>query len=112
MFDTKFIERLDNLYANSKGKFQDDVKDTLLFFLEKTNKDVLYEFNLPIGYAKNNVLQKLSSQKIYVIEEPFGTQKSPDFLICYNDKALEVEAKSMQLPTKTIMWNDGLPVKN
>jgi len=51
---------------------------------------------------------------IYYVEEPYGTQNPPDFLLCiiHNKKIQKTLSFELKTGRKKIMWNDGHPRKN
>lgn len=46
----------------------------------------------------------------WFIEQPFGSQQSPDFIICINGLILFLECKSSE--NDKITWNSGIPRNN
>ena len=53
----------------------------------------------------NKVVDELVGKCIF-IEQPFGSQNSPDFIVCINGFILWIECKSGK---NTITWNSGYP---
>jgi hypothetical protein len=59
---------------------------------------------------KKNILTEVKEliNDFIFIEQPFGTQKTPDFIICVAGFILWIECKS----GKTLVWNSGYPKRN
>jgi len=59
---------------------------------------------------KTNLLSKISELEndFIFIEQPFGSQKTPDFIICVAGFILWIECKS----GKKLVWNTGYPKKD
>ena len=57
---------------------------------------------------RDNVLKTIPdlATKCIFIEQPFGSQRSPDFIVCVNGLVLWIECKSGK---DTILWNTGYP---
>lgn len=104
----KFIEKLLGISLNKTkgGKTQRGSNEQT-----KLVKIILSECK----FEKLTLKTKPTKIGLYYIEQPFGTQKFPDFLlynyIDENDiRILQFELKKSN--SKTLKWNDGFPQEN
>jgi hypothetical protein len=109
----KLINDIYNLNFTSntfaEKKHENSVKqiflDNELVEIEKT--DPRFQF-LKDRKNSTNTIEELKGSFIF-IEQPFGSQAAPDFIICVDGYILWVECKSGK---DTLTWNTGYPKNN
>lgn len=75
---------------------------------DKAHESIIKEILIEHGFKEVNSSSDLTDNTFQ--HEPNGTQKSPDFVIKFNNRVLELDLKSSS--TGTIMWNSHLPKPN
>jgi hypothetical protein len=106
----KLINDIYNLNFTSntfaEKKHEDSVKQIFISngLIEIQKTDARFKF---LKEKKNStkVVDELKGSFIF-IEQPFGSQKAPDFIICVDGYVLWVECKSGK---NTLTWNTGYP---
>lgn len=110
---TKLINDIYNLQFTSntfaEKKHENSVKEifTNNGMVEIQKTDARFKF---LKERKNStkVVEELKGNYIF-IEQPFGSQAAPDFIICVDGYILWVECKSGK---DTLTWNTGYPKNN
>jgi DNA (cytosine-5)-methyltransferase 1 len=116
---TKFVSELFNISCASRERnTQLSSKSHHESFIDILKKNGFYELN--IDTKKIREILKSTNKRInrpdglYYIEEPFGSQNSPDFILLniYHNKINELLKFELKTGNKKIMWNDGYPRKD
>ncbi len=110
---TKLINDIYNLQFTSntfaEKKHENSVKEifTNNGMVEIKKTDARFKF---LKERKNStkVVEELKGNYIF-IEQPFGSQAAPDFIICVDGYILWIECKSGK---DTLTWNTGYPKNN
>lgn len=110
IFDEDFLLQIDNSYANGSDNLETVVGNTVAHLGFTTVRKEQFKRLLPARYTTSDFSEAFPKGK-YLIVQPFGTQRSPDFLLLVDGKVLEVESKATDKSTKP-MWNDGIPVED
>jgi hypothetical protein len=93
----------------AEKKHEDSVKNIFVNngLVEIQKNDDRFKF-LKERKNSTNTIEELKGSFIF-IEQPFGSQKAPDFIICVDGYVLWVECKSGK---DTLTWNTGYPKNN
>lgn len=108
-------------YSDNKSKTQKTSKLHHKLFIDTLIKHGFIIFNkdyenvkkiLKEGIHIDHYIDIISG--LYIIEELYGSQKSPDIIIINvrNNKILRILQFELKSGNKKIMWNDGYPNKN
>lgn len=100
------LEYKSNTFADKKH--ENRVRDTIESLGIKKTKDSSIIKILKDKKNINKFVGELVDVVVY-IEQPFGSQKSPDFIICFYGHIIWVECKSGK---NRISWNSGYPQEN
>lgn len=111
----KPIDLLNKLYElkYSKNTFKDKKHENSVkkiienFGLKETNNND----EITILKNKNNINKSVDELvgRFLFLEQPFGSQQSPDFIVCINGFIIWIECKSGK---NKITWNSGFPRKD
>lgn len=116
---TKFVSELFNISCVSQErKTQMSSKLHHKSFIDILKKNGFSELNIDtkkireILKSTNKRINK--SDGLYYIEEPFGSQNSPDFILLniYRNTIKKLLKFELKTGNKKIMWNDGYPRKD
>lgn len=115
---TKFVSALFNISCVSQErKTQMSSKLHHNSFVEILNRNGFSELEIDT-YTLRKVLKSTNkrinkSDGLYYIEEPFGSQNSPDFILLniYRNTIKKLLKFELKTGNKKIMWNDGYPRK-
>lgn len=100
------VEFTTNTFADKKH--ENRVRNIIESFgIKKTNDSSIIKI-LKNKKNINKIVDELVDIFVY-IEQPFGSQKSPDFIICFFGHIIWIECKSGK---KRITWNTGYPREN
>lgn len=100
------LEFKSNTFADKKH--ENRVRKTIESFGIKNTKDSSIIKILKDKKNINKIVSELVDVLVY-IEQPFGSQKSPDFIVCFWGLIIWIECKSGK---KKITWNTGYPREN
>lgn len=103
LYDLNFTT---NTFADKKH--ENLVKETIKSFGITETKDNEIIKILKDVKNKNKSVSKLVGNFIFV-EQPFGSQRSPDFIVCIDGFILWIECKSGK---NKITWNTGYPTRD
>jgi hypothetical protein len=95
-----------NTFADKKH--ENLVKETIKSLGISETKDLDIIKILKDDKNKNKIVNELSDNFIF-IEQPFGSQKSPDFIVCIDGFIIWIECKSGK---NKITWNTGYPTRD
>lgn len=95
-----------NTFADKKH--ENLVKETIKSLGITETKDVEIIKLIKDIKNKNKIIEKLVGSFVFV-EQPFGGQKSPDFIVCVDGFVIWIECKSGK---NKITWNTGYPTKD
>jgi hypothetical protein len=111
---TKIIDEIYNLKFTSNTfadkKHETSVKGILI----SNGLTEVFKSDEPFKYIKdknnsNKIIDELKGSFLF-IEQPFGSQSAPDFIICIDGFVLWLECKSSD--NGKITWNTGFPRKD
>lgn len=95
-----------NTFADKKH--ENLVKETIKSLGITETKDLEIIKILKDTNNKNKIIDELVGNLVFV-EQPFGSQKSPDFIVCIDGFIIWIECKSGK---NKITWNTGYPTKD
>jgi hypothetical protein len=111
------IELINTLYNLnfSSNTFADKKHEESVKYILKSNnfREIKKEDDIFKKYLKHrkntlSVIEELKGLNLF-IDQPFGSQKSPDFIICVDGFIIWIECKSGK---GKITWNTGYPKKD
>jgi len=112
MYTTDLVKKLFDLGYKSNTfadkKHENRVRNIIESFGIKKTQDYSIIKKLKDEKNINKIVDELVGVFVY-IEQPFGSQKSPDFIVCISGHIIWIECKSGK---KNITWNSGFPRKN
>ena len=95
-----------NTFADKKH--ENLVKETIESLGMTETKDLEIIKNLKDNKNKNKIVDGLVGSFVFV-EQPFGSQSPPDFIVCVDGLIIWIECKSGK---DKITWNTGYPTKD
>jgi hypothetical protein len=110
----KFVNLLKNSYSNDSNGFKNNLheKNFKSFLLNENFSEVIKEDK---NWDSIKKLEKLKFSDVYkgkflFLYQPFGSQKTPDFIVIIDGWVIWVELKRAK--SKKISWNTGYPKDN